>query len=40
MKLGAFMMPAHPRHRSIRDGHFHDLDTLEYLDRIGFASIT
>lgn len=36
MKLGAFMMPAHPRHRSIRDGHFHDLDTLTYLDRIGF----
>ncbi|WP_372012888.1 LLM class flavin-dependent oxidoreductase [Tistrella mobilis] len=37
MQLGAFLMPAHPASRSLRDGHFHDLDTLEYFDRIGFA---
>ncbi|QLP97955.1 MAG: LLM class flavin-dependent oxidoreductase [Rhodoblastus sp.] len=37
MKLGAFMMPAHPRSRSIRDGHMHDLDTLEYFDQIGLC---
>ncbi len=36
MKLGAFMMPAHPRYRSVHDGHYHDLDTLEFFDRIGF----
>jgi alkanesulfonate monooxygenase SsuD/methylene tetrahydromethanopterin reductase-like flavin-dependent oxidoreductase (luciferase family) len=36
MKLGAFLMPAHPPSRSLYDGHHHDLDTLEYLDRIGF----
>ncbi|WP_431823711.1 LLM class flavin-dependent oxidoreductase [Burkholderia sp. F1] len=37
MKLGAFMMPAHPQHRSLHDGHYHDLDTLEFFDRTGFA---
>lgn len=36
MKLGAFMMPAHPRYRSLHDGHYHDLDTLRFFDRIGF----
>ncbi|MHC2484662.1 LLM class flavin-dependent oxidoreductase [Rhizobium leguminosarum] len=36
MKIGAFMMPAHPSYRSIRDGHYHDLDTLKFLDAIGF----
>ncbi|MBO2832838.1 hypothetical protein [Pseudomonas aeruginosa] len=33
----AFMMPAHPRYRSPADGHFHDLDTLQFFDRTGFA---
>ncbi|MGP1101202.1 LLM class flavin-dependent oxidoreductase [Serratia sp. CY68630] len=36
MKLGAFLMPAHPRYRSLHDGHYHDLDTLRFLDKIGF----
>jgi hypothetical protein len=36
MKLGIFKMPAHPHHRSIRNGDFHDDDTWKYLDRIGF----
>lgn len=37
MKLGAFMMPAHPQYRSPAEGHFHDLDTLQFFDRIGFT---
>lgn len=37
MKLGAFLMPAHLRYRSAAAGHFHDLDTLQFFDRIGFT---
>ena len=36
MKLGTFMMPHHPPHRSFKEGHDHDLRYLEFLDRIGF----
>jgi len=36
MKLGTFMMPNHPPHRSFSDGHEHDLDYLVFLDRLGF----
>lgn len=39
MQLGAFMMPAHPPSRSLADGHYHDLDTIEFLDRIGFREV-
>ena len=35
MKLGLFMMPNHPPHRSYADAHFHDLDTLVYADQLG-----
>ena len=36
MKLGTFMMPNHPPHRSFAEGHHHDLDYLAFLDHIGF----
>ena len=37
MKLGLFMMPNYPPHRSYADGHAHDLDTLTFADRMGFV---
>jgi alkanesulfonate monooxygenase SsuD/methylene tetrahydromethanopterin reductase-like flavin-dependent oxidoreductase (luciferase family) len=37
MKLGYFMMPNHPVHRSYFDAHSHDLDTLEFIDGLGFS---
>ena len=37
MDVGAFMMPNHPPGRDFGEGHEHDLDTLAFLDRIGFA---
>lgn len=37
MQLGAFMMPNHPPHRGFAEGHYHDLDYLEFLDKAGFA---
>jgi alkanesulfonate monooxygenase SsuD/methylene tetrahydromethanopterin reductase-like flavin-dependent oxidoreductase (luciferase family) len=39
MELGAFMMPAHPPHRGLAGGHYHDLDTIEYLDRLGYKEV-
>ena len=36
MNLGAFMMPNHPPHRSPVDGHEHDVEYLEFLDRLGY----
>ena len=36
MKIGTFMMPNNPAHRSIRDGHLHNLENLVFLDQIGF----
>ena len=36
MKLGTFMMPNHPPHRSFAEGHDHDLNYLSFLDHIGF----
>ncbi len=36
MELGSFMMPAHPRSRGLAEGHYHDLDTIEYLDALGY----
>ena len=36
MKLGTFMMPNHPPHRSFAEGHDHDLNYLAFLDHIGF----
>ena len=36
MKLGTFMMPNHPPHRSFTEGHEHDLDYLVFLDGIAF----
>ncbi|HLG89089.1 MAG TPA: LLM class flavin-dependent oxidoreductase [Alphaproteobacteria bacterium] len=37
MKLGMFMMPNHPRHRTYADAHAHDLDTLIFADRLGYV---
>lgn len=37
MKLGLFMMPNHPEHRSLAEAHAHDLDTLIFADRLGFT---
>jgi alkanesulfonate monooxygenase SsuD/methylene tetrahydromethanopterin reductase-like flavin-dependent oxidoreductase (luciferase family) len=36
MNLGAFLMPAHPPERSIRDGLSWDLEEIERLDGYGF----
>jgi alkanesulfonate monooxygenase SsuD/methylene tetrahydromethanopterin reductase-like flavin-dependent oxidoreductase (luciferase family) len=36
MELGMFFMPNHPPHRAYAEGHAHNLDTLEFADRIGF----
>jgi len=37
MKVGAFLMPNHPPQRDFAEGHYHNLDTLEYYDKIGFS---
>jgi len=37
MKLGMFMMPNHPEHRSLAEAHAHDLDTLVFADRLGYS---
>jgi hypothetical protein len=37
MKLGMFMMPNHPPHRSYADAHAHNLDTLGFADRMGYV---
>jgi alkanesulfonate monooxygenase SsuD/methylene tetrahydromethanopterin reductase-like flavin-dependent oxidoreductase (luciferase family) len=39
MKIGAFMMPNNPPHRSILDGHRHNLDYISFLDKIGFDEV-
>jgi alkanesulfonate monooxygenase SsuD/methylene tetrahydromethanopterin reductase-like flavin-dependent oxidoreductase (luciferase family) len=39
MKIGAFMMPAHPPNRSLADGHYHDLDTISFLDKLGYEEV-
>jgi alkanesulfonate monooxygenase SsuD/methylene tetrahydromethanopterin reductase-like flavin-dependent oxidoreductase (luciferase family) len=36
MKIGTFMMPNHPPGRDFAQGHYHNLDYLEFLDEIGF----
>ena len=37
MKLGMFMMPNHPPHRTYADAHAHNLDTLTFADRLGYV---
>lgn len=37
MKIGKFMMPNHPPDRDYAEGHYHNLDYLEFLDGIGFS---
>ncbi len=37
MKLGGFLMPAHPPERAIAEGAALDLEELERLDRLGFT---
>ena len=36
MKLGAFLMPNHPRERDYAEGHYHNLEYLSFLDSSGF----
>jgi alkanesulfonate monooxygenase SsuD/methylene tetrahydromethanopterin reductase-like flavin-dependent oxidoreductase (luciferase family) len=36
MRLGAFLMPAHPPDRAVREGQQSDLAEIEHLDRLGF----
>ncbi len=35
MRFGTFNNPSHPKGRDYAAGHFHNLDYLQYLDRIG-----
>ena len=35
MKVGVFMMPNHPPYRGYFEGHEHDLDYLEFVDKLG-----
>ncbi|SLK07925.1 LLM class flavin-dependent oxidoreductase [Novosphingobium mathurense] len=35
MKFGTLNTPSHPPHRSLKDGHYHNLDYLKWLDSIG-----
>ncbi|MEG4320464.1 MULTISPECIES: LLM class flavin-dependent oxidoreductase [unclassified Microcoleus] len=35
MKIGVFMMPGHPPGRDYAEGHYHNLDYLEFLDKAG-----
>eukprot|EP01035_Chromulina_nebulosa_P044530 gene44530-60321_t len=37
MNLGYFMMPNHPPHRTYADAHAHNLDTLEFIDSLGYS---
>jgi len=37
MRLGTFMMPNHPPHRAYADAHAHNLDTLIFVDKLGFS---
>lgn len=39
MKTGAFMMPSNPPHRSILDGHRHNLDYVCFLDQVGYDEV-
>ena len=36
MKVGVFMMPNHPPDRDFLEGHEHDLDYLEFIDKLGY----
>ena len=35
MRFGTMQTPSHPPHRSLYDGHYHNLDYLKFLDGIG-----
>ena len=37
MEFGFFTMPSHPPERGLREGHDWDLETLRWLDELGFA---
>jgi alkanesulfonate monooxygenase SsuD/methylene tetrahydromethanopterin reductase-like flavin-dependent oxidoreductase (luciferase family) len=37
MELGYFSMPSHPPERGLKEGHDWDLQTLRWLDELGFA---
>lgn len=37
MQLGYFTMPSHPPERGLKAGHDWDLQTLRWLDELGFA---
>ena len=37
MELGYFSMPSHPPERGLKAGHDWDLQTLRWLDELGFT---
>lgn len=39
MKVGAFMMPSNPPHRSVYAGHQHNLDYICFLDSCGYDEV-
>ncbi len=39
MELGYFMMPAHPPSRGLAAGHYHNLDTIAFLDRLNYREV-
>lgn len=39
MKLGAFMMPNNPPDRGIATGHYHNLDYISFIDKLGLSEV-
>jgi len=37
MEFGYFTMPSHPPERGLKDGHDWDLQTMRWLDELGFT---
>ena len=37
MEFGYFAMPSHPPERGLKEGHDWDLQTLRWLDELGYA---
>ena len=39
MEFGYFSMPSHPPERGLKDGHDWDLQTIRWLDELGFSEV-
>ena len=37
MEFGYFTMPSHPPERGLKDGHDWDLQTIRWLDELGYT---